>query len=135
VIVVDSNVLAYLWLPGPQSAVAAECLRRDPHWASPVLWRSEFRNILAGYVRRHSLALPMAMEAMHRAEAMMKGGEFVVASSRVLELVARSKCSAYDCEYVALAEERKLRLVTNDGQIAKEFPAVAVSLEKFARDG
>ena len=44
-IVVDSNVLAYLYLPGEHTAEAEALLVREPDWAAPVLWRSEFRNI------------------------------------------------------------------------------------------
>lgn len=54
-IVVDTNVLAYLYLPGEYTAVAEVLLERDPDWAAPVLWRSEFRIILAGHIRRGSL--------------------------------------------------------------------------------
>ena len=47
-ILVDSNVLAYLYLPGDRPAETEALLDQDPDWAAPVLWRSEFRNILAG---------------------------------------------------------------------------------------
>ncbi len=46
-IVVDSNVLAYLYLPGEYTAAAEVLLEHDSDWAAPILWRSEFRNILA----------------------------------------------------------------------------------------
>jgi predicted nucleic acid-binding protein len=55
-IVVDSNVLAYLYLPGECTEAAEALLGNDPEWAAPILWRSEFRNILAGYLRRKSLS-------------------------------------------------------------------------------
>jgi predicted nucleic acid-binding protein len=60
-IVVDSNVLAYLYLPGEYTSAAEALLERDPDWASPILWRSEFRNILAGYVRRKDISLEQAV--------------------------------------------------------------------------
>jgi len=55
VIVVDSNVIAYLYLPGDHTASAEALLEQDADWAAPLLWRSEFRNILAGYMRRKAL--------------------------------------------------------------------------------
>jgi predicted nucleic acid-binding protein len=42
VIVVDTNVLAYLYLPGKYSAAAEKLLLSDGEWAMPRLWRSEF---------------------------------------------------------------------------------------------
>ena len=46
-IVVDTNIVAYLYLPGEHTAAVERLLERDPEWAAPILWRSEFRNILA----------------------------------------------------------------------------------------
>lgn len=60
-IVVATNILAHLYLLTDQSASADNLLAADPDWAVPVLWRSEFRNILAGYLRRGSLTLDAAV--------------------------------------------------------------------------
>ena len=57
VIVVDTNVVAYLWLPGNMTAAAEQVLRQDAEWAVPLLWRSEFRSILTGAVRRKAVPL------------------------------------------------------------------------------
>jgi len=107
-IVVDSNVLAYLYLPGEHTAKAEALLERDPEWAAPVLWRSEFRNILAGYLRRRALRFDQVLAIQSEAESLMAGAEFDVASRSVLELARDSGCSAYDCEFVALAVDGEL---------------------------
>ena len=40
-IVVDSNVIAYLYLPGAYTASAEALLQRDSEWAAPILWCSK----------------------------------------------------------------------------------------------
>ncbi|MFP4307942.1 MAG: hypothetical protein ACLFQQ_12070 [Desulfococcaceae bacterium] len=59
---------------------------------------------------------------------MLQKTEYLVNSLDVLNLVQQSKCSAYDCEFVALAQNLKLPLITMDKQILKEFPATAKPL-------
>lgn len=131
-IVVDTNVIAYLILPGDHTAAARAALRKDPEWAAPLLWRSEFRSILSLYIRRKLLSLQDALPFMQEAESLMHGGEYGVVSTRVLQLAADSSCTAYDCEFVALAQELQVPLVTTDRQVLSAFPKVAVSLSAFA---
>lgn len=127
-IVVDSNVVAYLYLPGEYTADAEALLERAPDWAAPVLWRSEFRNILAGCLRRRTLTFDQVCKLQSEAEGLLAGSEFEVDSEAVLELVRDSDCSAYDCEFVALAVKLDTRLVTMDKKLLKAFPAHAVAL-------
>ena len=127
-IVVDSNIVAYLYLPGEYTAAAEALLERDPSWAAPVLWRSEFRNILAGYLRRGRLTFQHAHEIQCEAEELLSGSEYEVDSLHVLELVRDSECSAYDCEFAALAMKLSTKLVTMDTKLLKAFPKYAVAL-------
>lgn len=59
-IVVDSNVVACLYLPGDLTAGAEALLESDSDWVAPLLWRSEFRNIRAGYMRRKTINFEIA---------------------------------------------------------------------------
>ena len=127
-IVVDSNILAYLYLPGDRTADAEMLLMREPEWAAPILWRSEFRNILAGYIRRKTITFDQACSLQKEAESLLAGAEFEVDSSAVLELVRDSDSSAYDCEFVALAIKLNTKLVTVDKKLLRKFPARAVVL-------
>lgn len=127
-IVVDSNVLAYLYLPGEYTEVAETLLEQDADWAAPVLWRSEFRNILAGYLRRKKLTFEQAHALQSEAEDLLRGAEYEMDSLSVLELVRDSECSAYDCEFVALAMKLGTKLVTMDGKVLRSFPNIAVPL-------
>jgi predicted nucleic acid-binding protein len=128
VIVVDTHVLAYLLLPYELSARADALYRRDPEWAAPIFWRSEFRNLLAGYLRRRTLSFDEAVKVQSEAEALLAGGEYEVDSRRVLELVRDSNCTAYDCEFVALAMRLGVKLATMDAKILKAFPQHVITL-------
>lgn len=106
-------------------------LRADQEWSAPLVWRSEWRSVLAGYIRRGALDLPSAVARMDAAEALVRGREHLVDGRAVLELVAGSSCSAYDCEYVALARALGVPLVTADRQVLDAFPDTAVAPSTF----
>ncbi len=131
-IVVDTNVIAYLYLQGEYTAAAESLLLREPDWAAPLLWRSEFRNILTGYMRRSTLTFEQAAATQREAESLLADAEFEIDSLSVLELARNSDCSAYDCEFVALARRLDTRLFTMDGKLLKAFPDVAVALDAAA---
>ena len=130
-IVVDTNIICYRWMASAHSDAATAAWRRDPEWIAPLLWRSEFRNALAGALRHRLITLRAGHEIVALAETQMRGHEFLVSSRAVLSLVARSRCSAYDCEFVALAQEHDVPFVTVDRQLLREFPRRAVSLANF----
>lgn len=133
-IVVDSNILAYLYLPSEHSDQAQALLAIDPDWAAPVLWRSELRNVLALYLRKEMLSFEDAYAIQTEAEILLAETQYDVPSFDVLRLVERSTCSAYDCEFVALATRLNVTLVTADKKILREFPGLAMSLaEALAR--
>ena len=127
-IVVNSNIIAYLYLPGEHTPAAEALLERDPDWASPILWRSEFRNILAGYVRRKDISFEQAVSLQREAEILLAGCEFEVESRKVLELVRDSNCSAYDCEFIALAMKLDTKVFTMDKKLLLAFPNYALSI-------
>jgi len=130
-IVVDTNIIAYLYLESGRSAQVERLLEKDTQWSAPLLWRSEFRNVLALYIRKDYLSLEEAQEIIREALRLMKGREYEIASFQVMELVASSECSAYDCEFVALAKDLGIPLVTVDKKLLEEFPQIAVSLDEY----
>lgn len=125
-IVVDTNILAYFFLPSEFTPAAEALYARDSEWAAPVLWRSEFRNLLAGYMRRGNLTFEQALSLQAAAEQLLHGREYEIDSESVLRLVSESQCSAYDCEFVVLAQRLGVPLVTMDGKVRRSFPTIAV---------
>jgi predicted nucleic acid-binding protein len=130
VIVVDTNVVADLLLRTELTQAARAVLARDPEWAAPLQWRSEFRSVLVSELRG-GLDLVHASQLHAMAEELFRGREFAVDSVRVFELAAKSGRSAYDCEFVAVARTLGVPLVTSDRQLLRSFPDTAVSLMAF----
>jgi predicted nucleic acid-binding protein len=133
-IVVDTNVIGYLFLSSKRTDQAEQALLKDYHWAAPPLWRSEFCNVLATCTNRSLISLEDALIIISEAEQLMKDSEYEVASEKTISLATQSGCSAYDCEFVALAIDLNAPLVTVDKKILAKFPDVAISLDKFVSE-
>ena len=129
-IVVDTNVIASMWVPNDMDEWD-KVLKKDDGWVAPLLWRSEFRNVLSIYLRKDILEFPVVLQAAEEAEHLMNSSEFEVNTTLVMSLVSNSSCSAYDCEFVALADDLTVPLVTFDKKILREFPNIAIHPKEF----
>lgn len=130
-IVVDTNIISYFYLEGEYTKLAEKAFKKDSDWVVPLLWRSEFRNVLALYIRNKILTLEDAIKIAGKAELLLNGKEYTVNSANILELVNQSECTAYDCEFVALANDLGVFLVTVDKKVLTHFPSTAVRLDQF----
>lgn len=130
-IVVDTNIIAYLHVTGAFTSLVIKLIEKDSNWIAPPLWQSEFRNVLTNYIRHNLMTLDQGINVLNDALETMQNREFAPSNELVLSLAAASNSSSYDCEFVALAKETATLLVTADRQILKNFPEIAVSLENF----
>ena len=130
-IVVDTNIISYFYLEGEYTKLAEKAFKKDPDWSVPLLWISEFRNVLALYIRKKILTLQDSLQIIGEAESLLEGKEYTINSASVLELVNQSECTSYDCEFVALARVLGVPLVTADKKVLTHFPTTAVRLDQF----
>ena len=128
-IVVDTNVIAALYLTSDFTAQAESLVLQDVDWAAPLLSRSEMRNTLTKYLRSGLMSLEQIYQIQHEAEILMTGNEYQTISLDVLKLGSVSQCSAYDCEFVALARHLQVKLITQDKQILAQFPQDTIALK------
>jgi predicted nucleic acid-binding protein len=133
VIVADTNTIAYLYLPTDQTDDVISLLHKDPQWVAPLLWRSEFRNVLALYVRKKVIDLDTAIAMQAQAESQLADNEYTVSSMDVLALSRETGCSAYDCEFVSLAKSLNLSLITGDKKLIRAFPRIAMTAGDYLR--
>ena len=130
-IVVDTNIIAYLYIAGDRSEEAEVLLNFDPIWCAPPLWRNEFRSVLNQYRRNKILSLNDVLGIMQSAEALLARYEYAVSSADVLKLAAASQCSTYDCEFVALSQWLGIPLITEDKKIHREFNQSTLSIQAY----
>ena len=131
-IVADTNLIVYLFITGDQTMLAQEVLDKDPYWIVPPLWQSEFRNVLAAYIRR-GMTLKQANQVMENATQMLESRQVLPSNEEILTLIKNSDCTAYDCEFVALAKQLNIKLITADKQLLEQFPGFTSSLEEFTK--
>jgi len=79
-IVVDTNIIGYLYLSSDRSDQAEKALLIDLEWVAPIIWRGEFRNVLTLYIRKNKLMLEDAIRIMDEATLLMQGGEYETVS-------------------------------------------------------
>ena len=81
-IVTDTSIIVYLLLGGINTLKTKAAFQKDTDWIAPILWKSEFRNVLALYMRKKILDITSAGIIMEEAERLMQGGEYTVPSIR-----------------------------------------------------
>jgi predicted nucleic acid-binding protein len=130
-IVVDAEVLISLTLVRPNTVLARQAFLKDPDWAAPPLWRSDFRGQLWKHIAANRISQAQALKAFAAAEVVIAGNEPEPQLSRILDLTRTQGLEAYDAEYVAVARELGVRYVTADEDLAKACPDDVIILKTY----
>jgi predicted nucleic acid-binding protein len=131
VIVVDTNIIAYMTFPTRYSPAVHSLHERNSIWEAPLLWKSEFLNVLSLYYRKGLIDYNEGLYALDFAERLIGGREHAVPAKAIIDAVTSSSCSSYDCEFVVLANQLGTKLVTYDKNLIKEFPDFALTPEVY----
>ena len=129
-LLVDTNVVAYLLIDGDHTAAAQELHARDADWRSEAFLLVEFTNVLASSIAAKRMTLPLAKGFLTKASAFLDGKLGRVTHAAVLVSAARHRVSAYDARFLALAEQLGRRLVTEDQKLRTAAPALTQSLSE-----
>ena len=111
-IVVDTNILAYLYFPSPLSEQVEQLRVREPDWFAPELWKSEFLNVGLQYYRKKFLSVEVLETAYTLAVETVNTIDIHSDFQSIVKLSVNSKCTAYDCEFVALAMRLEIPLLS-----------------------
>jgi predicted nucleic acid-binding protein len=127
-VVVDTNILAYLLLAGDRTADARALLKRDADWRSESFALIEFTNVLATAMRARGLLPRQANTVLEQAQNLMEPGLHAANHADVLALAFQFKVSAYDARFLAVAKTLGKKLVTEDAKLRNAAPEITQSL-------
>jgi len=132
-IIVDTNVVVALLVPGDATELAERLLNFDDRWFAPPLCRSEFLQVFVQELKRGKLG---PSEILPTLISFARVVELLPAPTleSVVSLALKTGCSAYDCEFVATAELMKCRLATFDRMVYERFPSVAAHPSRLMAD-
>ncbi len=130
-IVVDTNIIAYLFISGNKTTLSQQLFQRDSNWIVPPLWRHEFLNVLATYVRHGGGNLGDAKSIWRQSIQFLAKQERDLNMPSALQLTTKFSISAYDAQFVALAQATTVPLITEDRQLLTLFPNQALSMNDF----
>ena len=131
-IIADTNLIVYLYIESEYSKFADALFQKDSNWYVPLLWRSEFRNVLTLLTRAGRMDLEHAFHLYYEAQKIVAGKEYQPDPLEVLRLAAESGCSAYDCEFIHLAHYFETCLITMDKKLLYAFPEHTRKLTEYS---
>jgi len=129
VVVIDTNVLAYLLIEGDRTLEAQALYARDAEWRSEGFLVIEFSNVLSTYVRSGGMTRTQAETLLAEAERRMRG-LVNVPHAQAMRAAEKFSVSAYDARFLAAAQSLGGKLVTEDARLRASAPALTCSLSE-----
>lgn len=127
-LLVDTNVVAYLLIEGDHTAAAQALHSRDPDWRSESFLLVEFTNILASCIATKRMTLPLARDLLRKASELLDGKLGRIPHDAALTMAARHRVSTYDARFLALADQLGRRLITEDARLRAAAPGLTRSV-------
>jgi predicted nucleic acid-binding protein len=130
-IVVDVNILAFYVIHGERTDDAHTLREIDSEWLVPAFWCVEFQSILWKYVRFGGMAGEKALALLDTAMDLFSPNELTPNPDVILRDALGWGITVYDAQYVSLARQSGVHCVTEDTEVQKACPDIAVSLADF----
>ena len=111
-IVADTNLILALAINSDKAEVARAVFKKDSEWHAPPIWESEFRNAALKLIQANQMNQATAVAAFAFARGTVQTVE--VSTPAVLRIAQAYHLTAYDAEFVALAEWLDCRAVSFD---------------------
>lgn len=129
-IVVDANIVAYWLIEGEYTSLARQLYENEPVWIVPALCRHELSNVIASYVRHGGMNADDVSRVWESLESLIEGREYEVDLCQVIRVAADNNLGAYDSQYLNLAMNLDIPLITQDKKLLESFDT-AYSMSQY----
>lgn len=127
-LIVDTNVVAYLLIEGDYTAAARSLHRRDDDWRSEAFIMVEFTNVLTASIAARRMNSVLAQQFLAAATSFLHGKLTSIPRDSVLSLAVQYRVTAYDARFLALAQQLDTPLGTEDAKLHAAAPKLTQSL-------
>jgi predicted nucleic acid-binding protein len=127
-IVIDTNVIAPLYLRSAQTEAVTRLFARDQIWRTEPVALIELSNVLLSYERARYITAATARNCLERAAAFLQPNLFRVTHRAALDAALRYGTTAYDARFLAVAQQLDCRLITEDAKLRTAAPQLTQSL-------
>jgi predicted nucleic acid-binding protein len=127
-VIVDTNIIAPLYVRSARTDTVAELFAHDAVWRTEPLALIELSNVLITYERSRHITAATARDCLNRAAAFLQPHFFRVSHQAALEAALDYRVTAYDARFLALARQVGARLITEDAKLRAAAPALTQSL-------
>jgi predicted nucleic acid-binding protein len=127
-LVVDTNIIAPLYVRSAHTDAVTKLFAQDQMWRTEPLALIELSNVLITYERARYITGATARDCLNRAAAFLQPNLFRVSHQAALDAALRYGTTAYDARFLALAQQLDSRLVTEDAKLRSAAPKLTQSL-------
>lgn len=130
-IVIDANILIYALIECDNSRLTSQLRVKDADWRTTGLCLHETLNVLTTYQRRGLLALEQCRELLRHANRFIAVAQCDVDMEASLTVAAQYGITGYDAQYVTLAQNLAVPLITEDRKLRQAVSEVGISMQEF----
>ena len=127
-LVIDTNIIAPLYVRSARSDAVIKLFAQDQVWRTEPLALIELSNVLVTYERARYITAATARDCLDCAAVFLLPNLFRVTHQAALETALRYGTTAYDARFLAMADQLGSRLVTEDKKLRAAAPNLTQSL-------
>lgn len=133
-IVVDTCIVIHLFNATELTGLAQQVLEINSDWHIPTTWREEYTNVLAKLYKKSKCRPADVLALFQTTSDEFQNREYKVSTKDALECAMQHQISVYDAHFVVLAEQLSTWLITEDIEVLKKCPRLAVSMHDFVSE-